>query len=240
MVIIWTPLNTSGWNHELESNTDWLDKRISILNKYTIPSLSNQSDKDFLYFIEVREDTIDYIKPRLNIGEINVKFISREKCNNWGTPEHTTWSRSIESIKQYVNTDIFFDVRLNSDDAYHYKFISTLKSIKLKKDTEVIIPRVGYYWYMKDNVVVKRKHKSPPFYALIYNTKKYLNGFKYFLPGGHLSVSTLKHISINNPMWCWLVHDSNQKVIRKGSYPDYNKFERVNNSVLKDFFRLNI
>jgi len=229
-IIIWTTLNASGWNLELEADKSWLNDRIDLINEYTLCSIDNQTDQDFLYFLEIREDTFEYVKDRIKVKK-DICFIKKPPCYK----KPIKWDRQPQDIKKYVKDEIFYDVRLNSDDMYHKDFVKKLKKVKIEKNTEVIIPQQGYYWYLQEDIVIQRKRKFPPFYALIYNTKNYLNGFRYVLPKGHPSLKLLNYKTIQSPSWCWIVHHINNKIIRGKKYPDPKKYKIVDKSVLKDF-----
>ncbi|MCF7910862.1 hypothetical protein K9L16_04275 [Candidatus Pacearchaeota archaeon] len=231
-VLVWTPLNTSGFDHNLEIDKDWINTRINLMNKYVIPSMNNQTDKNFLWFIEIREDTIDLIAPKLKLNNNNFKIISRpinkdETCK--------AFIRQKKDIDKYIGTRKFYDVRLNSDDMYINTFIETLKSVKIDKKTQAIIPRKGFMWYILDNIVVKRVQESPPFSTLIYNTEDFLDGFYYYMPTGHCEVKLLSHKIIKDPMWCVIVHDKNNKIYRLGKYTSHKKFIQASLETLKDF-----
>lgn len=234
-VVIWSPLNTSGFNTDLEKNKDWLNRRIEILNKYVIPSLNYQVDKDFLWFLEVREDTTDIIVPKLDFLDVPVVICERPVVHDWKLGKGLAWERQTKDIKKHITDKVFYDVRLNSDDLYRKDFVRDLKKIKTKKGTQAIIPRNGYLWYVAPDVVVQRNHYSPPFHAFIYNTQKYLDGLRYKTRKGHVGVRKLNHVVMPDRYWCWLVHDVNQKIIRKGGYPSYNKYPIVEHEVLNDF-----
>ena len=231
--VIWTPLNSSGWNEELETNVGWIDKRIELMNNLVIPSVSKQTDKNFVWFIEVREDTVDYISSRLKLQNSNGVIIKRPP----GLGPKKAWVRQPEDIEKYVKTKNYYEIRLNSDDLLHNNYLNEIKNININ-NTEVIIPNKGYYWYKQENIVVELDHRSPPFYALIYNKKKFLDGFRYVLKGGHMGAIKLKHKIVDKRIWCWIIHDTNNKIIRKGvdnAYASYDNFTRVDNTILQNF-----
>ena len=234
-VVIWSPLNTSGYNTDLEKDKKWLDRRCEILNQYVIPSLDMQTDKDFYWFLEVREDTADMIIPQLDFMNVPVIVCKRPVVHNWKSGKGVAWERQEADIKKHIKDKTFYDVRLNSDDLYRKDFVKRLKSIGTKPDTQAIIPKYGYLWYLSHDVVVERDHGSPPFHAFIYNTKEYLKGFRYRTRNGHVGVKNLRHITMKDRMWCWIVHDVNQKIIRKGGYPKHTKYKMSSKDVLKDF-----
>jgi hypothetical protein len=110
----------------------------------------------------------------------------------------------------------FIEVRLNSDDLYHRDFIKTLQTMLIKDTTQVILPRNGFYWHLKGNRLFKTTHVSPPFYAMIYDTAEWLAGYRHRLPGGHRAAKNLLNQDMPGRQWVWIVHDINNKIVRKG------------------------
>ncbi len=231
--MIWTPLNSSGWNPKLEVDKKWMDSRIELMNNWTIPSIRNQSDKNYIWSIEVREDTIDYMTKNLNLKHVNAVITPRKPK----IKRKDAWIRSPETINRLIKTDNYYEARLNSDDMLHHDYIKRIRSVKCNEDTEVIIPTKGYYYYVNEEIITEKSHSSPPFHALIYNKHAYLNGFRYTLKDGHMGAKLLKCIFLHDRLWCWLIHDSNQKKLRKGknAYPDWSRYKRVSIDKLKEF-----
>ena len=241
-VIIWTPLNTSGWNLELEENHAWLQRRAELLNNYVIPSLRMQIDKDYLWFLEIREDT-EFFVDWLDLSGVPVRVIYRPKLTREENNKGVAWSRRIEDIKKYVTSDYFYDVRLNSDDLYHCKYVSLLKKTNISQDTQAVYSKQGYFWWVQKgdgtdsplNIVTEFKQQAPALYSLVYNTQKYLDGFVYVMPGGHDYLLKMKSIYMPGRQWMRIVHDTNQKIIRVGQYPSHKKYKQVSLEVLNDF-----
>jgi len=230
-IILWTPVNSSSWNLELESDKTWLDHRVELMNNYVIPSVRNQTEKNFKWFIEIREDTVDYLAPKLNIEGSNGIIIPRKK--NMG--RKYAWMRNSDDIKEHVSSKKFYDIRLNSDDMLRYDFMEKMRNVKVDKKLQAIIPKFGYFWYRGDDVVTLKNHSSPPFSALIYNTQKFIDGFRYEPKDGHMGIKSFNHTTIEERVWCWIIHEKNQKILRKGGYPPSSRYTSVNKSILKEF-----
>ena len=228
--IIWTKLNTTSFKYELETDYRWLNERIKIMNEITIPSIRAQTDKNFLWVIEVREETFDHVKERLEVFE--QMYLMKTKTKKLDDGSRATQKEEI--VREYVDDDILYMVRLNSDDMYRKTFIEDLHSLDTAGAEAVIIPK-GYFWYMKEKVVVKLEKPSPPFYVLVYDKQKYLEGFRYSIPGGHRKVKNLKHIKMPGRQWVWVIHDINNKILRIGKYPSYKKYKKSDILVLKEF-----
>ncbi len=242
-VIIWTPLNTSGYNTELEQDPVWLKRRADLLNKYVIPSLRMQTDKDFLWFLEIREDTDSFVN-QLDLSGVPVVVVYRPKLTREQHVKGVAWNRRVEDVKRFVTSDRFFDVRLNSDDLYHKDHVKLLRqSIAGKDIPQAVFGTAGYFWWLQKgdgtnasvNVVTEFAQKAPALYSLVYDTEQYLHGFSYNMPGGHDYLIKMPSVVIPGRQWVRIVHDVNQKIIRVGKYPSYKKYKQVSNEVLNDF-----
>ena len=222
-IIVWTPINTSGHFPHLENDPAWMERRCEIMNKYTIPSMRAQTCQDFEWWIEVRVDTVEFFEKRLDLKGTPAGIAPRPIVTDHKLGANAAWERDPAHVRDRIKDQTFFEVRLNSDDLYHEKFIETLQSMEIKPDTAVILPRAGYYWHLKDGQLFKTSHKSPPFYCLIYDTKKWLGGIRHRLPGGHRAARKLHNQDMPGRQWVWIIHDVNNKIIRKGkdAYKDY-------------------
>ena len=222
-IIVWTPINTSGHFPKLEDDKKWMDRRCEIMNKYVIPSMRAQTCQDYEWWIEVRKDTIGYIEKRLNLTGLPAVLLPRPKVTDHANGKNVAWERLPEDVEARIETPSFIEVRLNSDDMYHKNFIQYFQGMEIRPDTACILPRAGFYWHVAEGKLYKTTHVSPPFYALVYDTKAWLDGFRHPLPGGHRAAHKLKNQDVPGRQWVWIVHDINNKIIRKGAgaYKDH-------------------
>jgi hypothetical protein len=200
----------------MEDNKKWMTRRCEIMNRYTIPSMRAQNCEEYEWWIEVREDTIDYITPKLKLDGVPAVILPRRIVTDHSKGANSAWERDPAHVADRIKDDKFIEVRLNSDDMYHKNFIQTLQNMDIKPDTAVILPRAGLYWHLAENKLYKTSHTSPPFYALIYNTDEWLGGFRHPLPGGHRAARKLPNQDMPGRQWVWIIHDINNKIIRKG------------------------
>jgi hypothetical protein len=237
-IIVWTPINTSGHFPKLENDPKWLARRCEIMNQYVIPSMRAQTCNDFEWWIEVREDTVEFVIRRLNIAGLPAVILPRPIVTDHANGKNVAWDRLPEHVRARVSDPEFIEVRLNSDDMYHQGFIGYLQSMDIKPDTQCILPRQGYYWYLKENQLCKTTHMSPPFYALIYNTEAWLKGYRHRMKGGHRAARKLRNQDMPGRQWVWIVHEVNNKIVRKGvnnAYKPPNTFRQASLDRLKGF-----
>lgn len=224
-IVIRTPLNVIGFNKQLELDPKWVDSRLAIMKKYLFPAMSAQTDNNYYWFVETREETRDQVKKSL-----------RDCPEGEALPIVVTTPKEKEAaVMIIVTSGKFLEVRLNSDDCYHKDFVKRLRKVKLDTDTQAVIANNGYMWYMKEGVIVEREFASPPFYAFVYNKSKFTKGFRYRPENGHCGVFKMPHKVMTERNWLWLVHGRNYKQIRGAEYPKYTSFKQVSKKVLKDF-----
>ena len=120
-------LISSSWNTDKRNNRvtdkDWLLSRENLFLRYCLPSVINQKDKNFYWFIYFQEGTeSDLVKVLDEISKY--KFI------------HPFFIAEIVSLNNHVQKSIsniinkkakVITSRLDNDDAIHYNFIKNIK-----------------------------------------------------------------------------------------------------------------
>jgi hypothetical protein len=175
-----------------ELNKDWIDYRLKIFQKYTMKSLINQTNQDFVVLMGVRKETIDYVKSKLDAPD-NIKIRDSENTIN-------------KLIKGY---EYLYILRLDSDDCFINNWIERIHNYKPKEETEILISQYCYNYDINTKRLMKFFLDSPQCYSLIYKVEDYCKGKKYKLPGGHNGAITLKHELLKGYNYMDTVHDKN-------------------------------
>ena len=221
-IIIQTELNTKGFSKRRELDKVWLANRLQIMSEFTARSLSQQTKTDFEWHILTRKETKYFVVNNFTANLNNDIIV---------TPDESE-SIIIDHCKCY---DQIYLIRLNSDDCYRENFIDIVFNFKPKPGIECLVFQNGFMWYQKENKIIERDFPSPPFYALIYDSKEYLRGKRYEFKGHNFLRMSLKSQALKERLWLWLVHDFNNKILRGSNYPDYRLFKVVDNSIIKSF-----
>jgi len=179
-----------------ELNKDWIDYRLKIFQKYTMKSLINQTNQDFVVLMGVRKETIDYVKSKLDAPD-NIKIRDSENTIN-------------KLIKGY---EYLYILRLDSDDCFINNWIERIHNYKPKEDTEVLITQNQYDYEVATGRLASYWYKSPPSYTLIYKVEDYLKGERYYLRNGHGGAIHLKHELIDGYNMLSCLHDRNKRRI---------------------------
>lgn len=178
----------------------WIDYRLNIFWKYTLQSFKAQTNQDFQVYLnyDIKSEAIiqDALKKREELPK-NIFF--RDTKSN---------KRAIEN--QIANSDLFYWIRLDSDNLFHKEYIQKLHDYAPKAETEAIVSQYGYLFGVQSDRLSYYYHFSPPFYALIYKSKEFIMGKRYELLGGHGSVAKdlkCEFLQGNNYLVC--IHGQN-------------------------------
>lgn len=225
-IIVFSAFNTFRFR-DCRTSKDWIDTRINIFMNYTLRSLKNQINQNFLAFLLYDPDTEDMIRDTLGkykqLPE-NIQFINNKFFN----------SIIKENIKDY---DYLYLVRIDCDDMYHVSYIQQLHDFQHKEETKAIINQQGYLYDSVGKRLANYFYESPPFYTLIYKSEDYIKGLRYKLPGGHSGAVQLPHEIIDKKNFVFHIHSVNtlnkfnQRYNTGGLVTDINKI----NEILEDY-----
>lgn len=185
---------------------DWIEKRMQIFQSYTLQSLKNQDNQNFLVLVVYDENTEEIVFDELSKYKPlphNVKFVTNADKVIY------------KAIPDYRH---LFLVRLDSDDMYNRTFISQLHKYKPRSGTKALLNQQGFVYDIASKKLGDYYDCSPPFYVLIYDTEEYLKGFRYRLPNGHPDVIMLPHEILKANNFLVTVHSRNTTTVFNNSY----------------------
>ena len=204
------------------SNIDKLKDRIIIFEKYCLPTLLHQTNKNFHVYLNV------------NYNDIYYSLV--EKYNNYDNI--STTDKSIDNVIRSLNTTncLLVTTRLDTDDSLNILFIDALHKY-IKKIKCFVLPTIidfqdGCQIKQEDNMLRHRQYiRYPsPFISVVTNKSHHVYDFKHneihkkYL---HLRIAT------QLPMWLQLCHSNNitnnwshGKIIGKFN-SDLNKFFKI-------------
>ena len=110
-------------NPHLGVDNDWLEKRINLLNKFTIPSVKNQTDKDFTWILKCHPKTPSWARKILDKGDFIVSYEEEvhKLINTQASVSFAKIIRRLTKEKSIITT------RLDSDDVISKNHISLVK-----------------------------------------------------------------------------------------------------------------
>lgn len=139
----------------------WFEKRLPVFQRFTVPSVKNQSDQDFQWLIGVDDSIDSALIDKLADAAKGVGTVVRVATD-------TTFDEEIG--RQLRNrSGPYVTMRLDSDDALANGFVARLKKICRRPNYVYNFPHgVAYFWDRK--ILVHKWTKSNPFIALFSET----------------------------------------------------------------------
>lgn len=205
---------------------EWLENRIKLFFDYCYPSLLNQSDKDFEWWVffdvQTSSDIIDNISERDKAGLIKFKFSS--------------WGEFREDIQTELNSisesyDYLLNARIDSDDAISKFNIAEVKKFFFKNlnqlpESFILNPLKGLVYHTETTIHYRKNLKNNPFQVLVQKKGKVKYSvftFQHQTVLNHFSVFDISTI----PFWLMIVHGDNWLNVRSGR-PITNKGNSFN------------
>ncbi|WP_100400356.1 glycosyltransferase family A protein [Bacillus sp. FJAT-44742] len=205
---------------------EWIDYRMEVFQTFTLKSLKNQTNQDFITFVQYDQRSEELVQDALNQYEElpeNIKFVKKSAFN-------TLVNKEVEGH------DYFYLVRIDSDDMYHKDHIEYLhQHDPTNSDTVVITNKVGYIYDAPQDRLATIDLPSPPFYTIIYDANEYLEGKRIKLKG-HLSVQELPHEEITDRRYLVIIHQSNTSTSFENAYDKQEIEDTVEKEEILEWF----
>lgn len=159
----WNLLDTKNdiYNY-VDNPKEWMQHRIVLFEKYTLPAMMKQTCKDFTWLLAFSQKTpLDVINRYKNLR--NIKII---------------YEYPVEYLRRTYKKEWLLTTRLDNDDILLPTFVEKLqgfvkKKLKAKKYDTEIIDVMGVQWDMINNKWYDSGRNTPnsPFLSLFENTK---------------------------------------------------------------------
>lgn len=194
---------------------EWIDKRIDIFMKYTLKSLKNQTNQNYIAYI---------------LYDIKSKSIIEQALLKYPTlPKNVTFipgNNYTAEVQKYISEHkYFYEVHLHSDDMYHKTFIDQIQNYKPQINTKILICQNGYIYDSINNRLAKYYNFSSGFNCYIYKVKEYLLGLRYDIRGD-MGAITHPHELLEKVNYINHSHDDNV-VFSFDTESKRNKFKEV-------------
>ncbi|WP_164670812.1 glycosyltransferase [Virgibacillus doumboii] len=216
-IIVYIPFNNLNVQQTLPKDADanqpeehahlteeWISKRMNIFMNFTLKSLINQSNQNYLAFIVYQDSSRQFIEKELqNYPNLpfNIRFVSSSEYEE-------------AVIKTLNGYKYFYELHLHSDDAYHKNFIEQLYHYRPSPQTKVLICQNGYIYYSITEELGEYYNFSSSFNCLIYKAADYLKGVRHniFQPsdtGIWTGAINLPHEIISDRVYINHAHETN-------------------------------
>ena len=247
--IIYIPFTGLGLYNGFRGQ-NWFENRAEIFKKYTLQSLANQTDKDFLIWISFRPEEKDNEVTKKIEGYVKATDISYIFTFNglmfWDDKDlerNKTWKeRLTEALKNFsIKEDYVYLTLLGSDDMFSEDIVEYVKKQEYKN---------GKALYMKNGYVYNSKTKeladwNNPFsvanYTLMYERDEFLDAERHIMKQSNLTThEMIPQIylaeEIEGRRYCCVIHGLNISTIWDHPYKRKQYFyEKDKEKILEKF-----
>jgi len=205
----------------MEETNEWIDKRIELFTRYTLKSLLNQTNKNFLHWIcfRNRNPKWDELENCLKSLNYNFVFTHNGQCHLDDRAENETLLdrniKSLEFLKPYIDgKEWVYYTLLDSDDMFLEDAVDLIQQQKPEERKSLIFQK-GYALNYFTKELADWFCVSPPFYTIIYPAKVFLDPEKKLKYEEGL-ISHEYAIKVFNPTimpenkYSYLIHDINK------------------------------
>lgn len=192
----------------------WLDKRFTIFKTYCLPSVVNQTNKNFIWCICLDIDTpkeYKFIIENLTNRHAFIKLIYVDGFANL----KKDFQNFVNLERRNNNYKFIITTRLDNDDILHRDFIGTIQNLYIPRHNTIIDLISGYQFILNKNKIDVRNYKLKfnPFISLIETTKE----FETVISQEHNYWKKLPNKITNNskPLWIQLIHNNDNLLNKK-------------------------
>ncbi|MGL6173104.1 MAG: hypothetical protein ACRC1P_00635 [Cellulosilyticaceae bacterium] len=176
---------------------DWIRNRLKIFMNYTRKSLENQTNQNFIACLSTYEESMPFINELLKqyppLPE-NIIF----------TPHKEVF------INNYIKDgDLFYLVRIDSDDMYHENYIQKMYDYEAKPNTSCLVCKQGYVYNEQEDVLAYYANTSPSIYTQIFSVSDYLSVYQHYLELSHTIAHRFPYEPLMDRNFIIVVHGHN-------------------------------
>ena len=190
--------------------TEWLEHRFSLFEKYCIPSIANQTSKNFEWIVLFDSSTPDRFQEKVN------KY--KEQCSQlipvYVSPKGGQYFAQIfrDEVVKRLHCQRVITTYLDNDDALDIHLIEDIqrRAAALLDGTFISYDK-GYQLFTDYNYVMRIRYPRNRFLSVIEEAGvgvKTIYGY-----GSHYYISKIPDVKIehvkNQPMWCEVIHEKN-------------------------------
>lgn len=189
----------------------WLEKRFELFETYCVPSVSNQTYDQFLWFCLFADDTPqEWLDRIIEIRKRCKQFCPLLLSDEEGKEHDKILGRFIDKLHQEEQTVI--TLRIDNDDAIASDFIEKAENIAKSQEEERAVYwfETGLQYYHNKKVAFKLRspHNHYPFLVI----KHSHHGDSTILAFSHRGLMPkcyTKHIIVSKEMWIEVIHNDN-------------------------------
>lgn len=212
---ILTRFNLQLWNKDKEGNrvrtTQWLEHRFSLFEKYCLPSIANQTCKNFEWIVLFDNGTPEQYKDRI----VNLQQKCPQLIPVFVRPEEGWHFAKIfrKEVVKRLNAARVITSYLDNDDALNVRFVEDvqLRAIALSDETFINYTD-GYQFYTDYKYLLQVHYPRNHFISVVERGDPTLVKTIYGY-GSHYYICKKEGVKMENvdslPLWCEVIHEKN-------------------------------
>lgn len=217
-----------GKEFENFNKEEWLDYRLDLFYKYAFPSVVNQTNKNFQWWIYFDISTPEIYKFKINEQLKGHKFISIfYKKGSFG--DLVIHLKNDLKLTLSSNIKYLITTRIDSDDLIHMDIVDKIQDkFKNQKFASINFNR-GFVYDVSTGVLASAINLSNPFISLIEQVHNF-NFRTVYCQEHSRFIKQNKHLQVSNkvPLWCMTIHGTNYDT-RFFGRPFLFKYNKLNN-----------
>jgi len=160
-------------NNDYEKWLQWTSKRIELFREYCLPSIINQTVKNFVWLLYFDADTPEELKKFIN-DLTSLPFINICYCKGIGDFD----DNYIREVKKRTmkSTEWIITTRIDNDDCLHKDAVKTIQENFVEKDKFLISLASGYVLNINDRTLSHYFYPMSPFISLIESCENEIEG----------------------------------------------------------------
>lgn len=222
---------------------DWFKRRIDLFHTYTLNSLLNQTEKDFIIWLSFRPEEknnplVKTIKiPHKHIFTYSGITIWDDKKEN----EEVELLKRIEGSLKELNIEGNVKlINLGSDDMYSKEVVDSVKRVEFQPGV-AITHQLGYVYSENSGELAEwNPVTTPPFYALMIDEETFNNPKKHFdfikQLKSHEYLAKMDRIQMPGRRYCVLTHNANISTVYEHPFKGNEFYYQADKeSILEEF-----
>ena len=196
----------------------WLEKRVELFERFCLPSIKNQTNKNFHWIIFFEESTKGEIQPHLDQWLKEVPWIVPAWCNPFDGERIAPWAKPI--IEGLIGTkNYYLTSRVDNDDGLHPETMRIFRNYAKKYLTKRELPfegvildvPVGLRYDVATSKLYSWKRPHSSFMSLLLKAGRGPFRTVHSFPEGHTTVYKYAevHFISQKPAWVQVIHDTN-------------------------------
>lgn len=202
--------NDRDKNNKSTCTEEWLSTRFGYFDKYCFPSVSQQTNKEFVWLCLFDKDTpekyVDLVKQyEKRCPQMSAQFLNDEEMPNW-----VDYIKGIIKSTAPDGVDYILTTNVDNDDSIHLNFVEKLQEEFRKQPSEAVYSFVnGYQYFVRYAMMLRMYYPHNHFHTL---TSKYADDINTVGCERHGRMrKRFKPIDIktDSPYWIEFVHATN-------------------------------